>query len=292
MECFLFQTKIKWDLLGVKHLKISRIGIISKEGHAEAKEIARDIAELLLSSGFSVTSYPNLHVRNVEHVRSVGEIGKSGTDLVITVSGDGTILRLLRALDSTLPCLCVNVGGRGILAEIKPDQIKFALRKIEEGDFHTERRLRISPSLESKSLPPALNEVLIIRQSLSKTPLFTLDLDHGTVFSERMDGMLISTPTGSTGHSYSFGSPFLEGSLQVFSITPIGSIKRFPTIISSPGKIRVLGNYALKLVIDGQDTFSVEADTYVSFKRHDKEAVFVRFDRAGPYRQLKNLGFE
>jgi len=230
-------------------------------------------------------------MKKVDHVRSVVEIGKSKFDLIITVSGDGTILRLLRLLDSSLPCLCVNVGGRGILAEIKPDQIKFALRKIEEGDYHIEKRLRISPSLGNKSLPPALNEVLIIRRSLSKTPLFTIDLDQGTVFSQRMDGLLISTPTGSTGHSYSYGSPFLEGSLQVFAITPIAPLNKFPVIILTPRKIRVLGNYSISVVIDGQDTFNIDADTYVSFKKHDKEAVFVRFDIAGPFRQLKNLGF-
>ncbi|MFI5419792.1 MAG: NAD(+)/NADH kinase [Nitrososphaerales archaeon] len=273
-------------------MKISRIGIISKEGHGEAKQIARDVAELLLANGISVTSFPNLHMNKVDHVRTVAEIGKAKIDLVITVSGDGTILRLLRSLDSSLPCLCINVGGRGILAEIKPDQIKFALRKIEEGDFHTEKRLRISPAIENRILPPALNDVFVMRQSLSKTPLFTLDLDHGTVFSQRMDGLMLSTPTGSTGHSYSYGSPFLEGSLQVFEITPVAPINRFPVIISSPGRIRVLANYSLKLVIDGQDTFTVEADTYVSFKKHDRDAVFVRFDRAGPYRQLRNLGFK
>jgi len=272
-------------------LKVSRIAIISKEGHGEAKEIARDIAEVLLSDGISVTSFPDIHMKGVDHVRTVSEIGKSKYDLVVTVSGDGTILRLLRLLDSTIPCLCVNVGGRGILAEIKPDQIKFALRKIEEGDFHVEKRLRISPSVENKPLPPALNEVLITRRSFSKTPLLTIDLDHGTVFSQRMDGLLISSPTGSTGHSYSYGSPFLEGSLDVFAITPIGPINRFPVIIMSSTRIRVLGNYSLSVVIDGQDTFNIDADTYVSFKKHDKEAVFVRFDRAGPFRQLRNLGF-
>ena len=99
------------------------------------------------------------------------------------------------------------------------------------------------------------------------------------------------TSTGSTGHAYSYGSPFLEGSLQVFAITPVAPIVSFPVIITSTSRIRVLGNYSLNIVIDGQDSFNIEADTYVSFKKHDKEAVFVRFDRAAPFRQLKNLGF-
>ena len=59
----------------------------------------------------------------------------------------------------------------------------------------------------------------------------------------------------------------------------------------SPTKIRVLGNYSLTIVIDGQDTFNIDADSFVSFKKHDKDAVFVRFEELGPFRQLKNLGF-
>ena len=159
-------------------MKVSRIAIISKEGHGEAKEISRDVAATFdirrdQRHEFSRSTHEG---RRSREDRS--EIGKTKFDLVITVSGDGTILRLLRLLDSTIPCLCVNVGGRGILAEIKPDQIKFALRKIEEGDYHIEKRLRISPSLEDRQLPPALNEGRLSRRSLTKTPLFTRELDR------------------------------------------------------------------------------------------------------------------
>jgi NAD+ kinase len=272
-------------------LKISKVGIISREGHGEAKEVAGDIAALLLSEGLSVTTFPRLRVKGAEHIPSVQDFGKSNLDLIVTVSGDGTILKLLRSMNSTIPCLCVNVGGRGILAEIKPDQIKFAFKKIEAGDFHIERRLRISPAFENRRLPPALNEVLVIRQSLSKTPLYTIDLEKGAVFSQRMDGLMVSTPTGSTGHSYSYGAPFLEGSLRIFALTPIAPINRFPKVILPATQLRVLANYSLKVVIDGQDTFATEADTYITFTKHEKDAVFVRFDRAGPYRQLRNLGF-
>lgn len=253
--------------------------------------MAKDTAKLLLDEGFSVTSFPNLHMKGVDHLPTVEQVQKSKIDLIVTVSGDGTILRLLRLLDCTLPYLCVNVGGRGILAEIKPHQVKVAIQKIAKGDYHIEKRFRISPSIENKQLSPALNEVLLIRQSVMKTPLFTINLDHGSVFSQRMDGLLISTPTGSTGHSYSYGSPFVQGSLEVFLLTPLAPLGRFPAIISSATRVGVLGNYALQLVIDGQDTFAVESGTDVSFKKHDKMATFVRFDREGPYRQLKNLGF-
>ncbi|MGI0091589.1 MAG: NAD(+)/NADH kinase [Nitrososphaerales archaeon] len=263
---------------------------MSKEGQGEAKEVAKEIANILLGKGFSVTSSPNLRMKGVGHVRHVRDIAKSKTDLVITVSGDGTILRLLRVLDSNLPCLCVNVGGRGILAEIKPDQISGALDKIEKGDFIIEKRLRVSPSLEGKILPPALNEVFLIRQAMSRTPMFTIELNYGARFSQRMDGLLITTATGSTGHSYSYGSPFVEGSLQIFELTPLAPLNRFPPIICSP-KVRVSGDQALHLVIDGQDTFNVELGMNVSFRKHSKEASFVRFDKSGPYRQLLNLGF-
>ena len=197
--------------------------MISKEGHGEAKTVAKDIAEILLDSGFEVASFPNLHAKGVEHVSSVKELGKSKLDIMITVSGDGTILKLLRVLDSSIPCLCVNVGGRGILAEIKPDQAKIAIDKIKKGEYQIEKRLRIRPQIENRLLPPALNEVYVVRQSLSKTPTFSIDLNEGATFTQRMDGVMISTPTGSTGHAYSYGSPFVSGSMSSFCVTPIAS---------------------------------------------------------------------
>lgn len=247
---------------------------------------------MLLNRGLSVTSFPNLHLKNVDHLPAVKEVGGK-VDLIVTVSGDGTILRMLRTLDNTIPCLCVNVGGRGILAEIKPDQARIAFDRILKGDMMLERRSRITSKVKETTLPPALNEVHLARQTVAHTPSFTIDFDSGAVFTQRMDGILITTPTGSTGHSYSYGAPFLEGSLDVFMFTPEGSINRFPTVVKgSDSAVRILGTFALDLVIDGQDVFSVEGDTFVTFKKHERDAVFVRFDSAGAFRQLKNLGFK
>ncbi len=274
------------------NLKISRAAIISKEGHSEAKEIAQDIAKILLDKGLRVTSFPNLHLRNVEHVPSVNDVRTSRVDLVVTVSGDGTILRMLRILDSTVPCLCVNVGGRGIMAEIKPDQAKSSIERILRGDFRLERRARLNTSFKRHSLPPALNEVFAMRQSVIRTPVFTIDYDDGAEFTQRMDGAIISTPTGSTGHSYSYGAPFVDGSLDVFILTPVGAISRFPTVVKKTSSIlRLMANSSLQLVIDGQEVFALEANTYVDFRKHERDAVFVRFDLGGPFRQLRNLGF-
>ncbi|MHB1868675.1 MAG: NAD(+)/NADH kinase, partial [Nitrososphaerales archaeon] len=103
--------------------------MISKEGDTRAKDFAKRTARLLIENGFDVTSFPNLRMKGVDHVPNVKQIGNAKVDLVITFSGDGTILRLFRSLDSTIPCLCVNVGGRGILAEIKPDQIEPSIQK-------------------------------------------------------------------------------------------------------------------------------------------------------------------
>jgi NAD+ kinase len=218
-------------------------------------------------------------------------VGKKA-DLIVTVSGDGTILKLLRGLDSTTPYLCVNVGGRGILAEVKPDQVSEAFDRILQGDFTLERRSRIRTIVDNQTLPPALNEVFALRQTVAHTPLFTIDFDSGSVFSQRMDGLLLSTPTGSTGHSYSYGGPFLEGALDTILISPVGSINLFPKIMKSlSSPTRVMASYGIHLIIDGQEIFNLNANTYATFDRHEKDAVFVRFDQAGSFRQLRNLGF-
>jgi len=273
-------------------MKVSRVGLIAKEGHGEAKQVSADIAKLLLERGFDVVSFPNLRTKGVEHVQNVKDLKGSDVDLFVTVSGDGTILRLLRILDSIVPFLCINVGGRGILSEIKPGQVEMALDKIQSRDLYLERRLRIRTSITDSYLPPALNEVYVQKQSITRTPMFTIEFDKGAVFSQRMDGIIVTSPTGSTGHSYSFGAPYLEGSLNAFAVTPIGPIRSFPTVIRAATEFRLMANYPLKLVIDGQEAFDVDADSYISFKKHDRDAYFVRLYAGGTYRQLKNLGFE
>ena len=268
------------------------MGLIAKEGHGEAKQIAADIAKLLLQRGFEVLSFPDLHSKEVEHVRAVNDLKTSNLDLFVTVSGDGTILRFLRILDSTVPFLCVNVGGRGILSEVKPGQIEMALDRLESGDYYMDRRIRIAASIGDTPLASALNEIYVTRQSVTRTPLFTLEFGKGSVFSQRMDGIIISTPTGSTGHSFSYGAPYLEGSLGVFAVTPLGPIRSFPPVMRAATEMRLMANYPLKLVIDGQESFAVPADSYFSVNKHARDAFFIRFDAGAPYRQLRNLGFE
>lgn len=281
---------MNWFLsTGSSWLKVSRIGIISKEGEERAKNWATETAKLLLDEGMDVASFPNLSMKEVTHAASVSEFARMRFDIVITFSGDGTILSLLRSLDSTVPCLCVNVGGRGILAEIKPDQVIGSIHKIVRGDFHLESRIRVAPSIGSTQLPPALNEVVLVRKSFAKTPTFEMDLQDGASYTRRMDGIILSTPTGSTGHSFSYGSPFLEGTMRVFALTPLAPIYRFPPMVVEPTIIKVRADLALQLVIDGQETFSVKKGTEVSFRKHSRDAVFIRLSKAGSYRQLSNF---
>ncbi len=270
-------------------MKISKIGIISKEGNQLAKDWARYATNILLEKGIGVVSFPNLKMKGVDHVPSVHDIARSEIDLAITFSGDGTILRLVRSFEKSIPCLCANVGGRGVLAEIKPEEIGKSIEKILDDEFEIEKRLRISPAIRSRKLPPALNEIVLVRQSYAKTPSFRIDLGDSAVFNQRMDGLIVTTPTGSTGHSFSYGSPFVQGTLEAITLTPLAPIYRFPPIIMQPTKISVEGEYATQLVIDGQETFRVEAGVRVSIQKHDKDAEFVRFEKAGPYRQLANL---
>lgn len=244
---------------------------------------------MLLEKGINVTCYPDLGISRVNHLNSFPKFARSRFDLVITFSGDGTILRLFRLLDSTIPCLCVNVGGRGILAEMKPEEVPSCINDVVSGNFHFESRIRISPSIGTRRLPPALNEVVLVRKSFAKTPTFEIKLKEDASFVRRMDGMILSTPTGSTGHSFSYGSPFLEGNMHVFALTPLAPIYRFPPMVLEPTPIKVRADYALQLVIDGQETYSVEKGTEVSFRKHTKDAVFIRLRKAGSYRQLSNF---
>ena len=105
-----------------------------------------------------------------------------------------------------------------------------------------------------------------------------------------MDGIIISTPTGSTGHSYSVGGSVLYEELDVLLLTPMSSVNRMPSLIFPDEPIEIRNNFESKIVVDGQNIFEVKAEENINISRYEYDAVFVRFKTRG-LRQLEKLGF-
>ena len=132
-------------------------------------------------------------------------------------------LRAFRIISKSTPVFSLNIGGtRGILAEANTKPIEQQLQDIFNGKYFYDKRLRLQASIDGKMVGAALNDIVITRTNLTKTPVVTIKvLDYP--ISQKMDGVIISTPTGSTGHALSLGGPIVHENMKCVMILPIYS---------------------------------------------------------------------
>ena len=207
-------------------MKLSRVAVVSKFGSEESENAAKKVAKKFLSGRSEVFTIAPVSVEGTKKVESVEDLKDKKLDLVVTLGGDGTTLRTCRSLVNEVPVLTINVGGnKGILSEITLDKIDLAIKEIKSNKVWLDKRTRVTASVGGEEFPPALNEIYVNRQNMTKTAEFEIKFQNDIV-KHKMDGVMISTPSGSTGHSFSFGGPILHESLDILIITPIAPVLR------------------------------------------------------------------
>jgi NAD+ kinase len=175
---------------------IGNVAIITKNQNMVATESKEYITKLLLEKNIKVYSIPPFEISYFPTLQYKFTPPVEKIDLIISIGGDGTTLRAFRFYPSNIPVFSINVGGtRGILSEIKVDTIADSINTITKGNFFYDERIRIQVSYLDKLFPPALNDVLFFRSNLTRTPSITIRY-RGDKITQRMDGLLISTPTG------------------------------------------------------------------------------------------------
>jgi NAD+ kinase len=271
-------------------LKLTRVAIVSKFGSDEAETVAKKVAKKLLANRAEVFTIAPVSVDGAKKMESVDDLNDKKLDLIVTLGGDGTTLRTFRSLKSETPLLTINVGGnRGILSEITIDKIDQAIDYIKANKIWLDKRTRVVASVGGEEFPPALNEIYINRQNLTKTSEFEIKFQNDVV-TQKMDGVMISTPSGSTGHSFSLGGPILHESLDVLIITPVAPVRRLPSIVVPDEKIEIICSHDTNIVMDAQVIKSASFEEPIVIKKHKVQAVFVRIRRQG-LRQMSKLGF-
>jgi NAD+ kinase len=271
-------------------LKLNRVAIVSKFGSEVAENAAKKVAKKFLANGSEVFTVAPVFVEGAKKVEVTEDLGDKKLDLVITLGGDGTTLRTFRSLTNEIPLLTINVGGnKGILSEITLDKIDHAIDDIKTNKVWLDKRTRVVASAGGEEFPPALNEIYILRQNLTKTAEFEIKFQNDIV-TRKMDGVMISTPSGSTGHSFSLGGPILHESLDVLIITPVAPVRLLPSIVVPDEKIQVICNHDTNIVMDAQVVKTAGFEEPIVIKKHKTQAVFVRFKKQG-LRQMSRLGF-
>ena len=271
-------------------MKLQKVAVVSKVGSKDSEQAAKDVAKKLLAKKSTVFTIAPIQVEGARKVETLEELKQEKLDLVITLGGDGTTLRVFRSLDNEVPILTINVGGnRGILAEITIDEIDDAINQILKDKFFLDKRIRVVASCGGKEFPPALNEIYISRTNLTKTAEIEIKFQNDTV-KQKMDGVIVATPSGSTGHSFSLGGPILHESLDVLIITPVAPVYRLESIVVPDEKIEIFCSHDCNIVMDAQVIKTAGYEEPITIKKYKKPAVFVRLKKRG-LRQMSKLGF-
>ena len=209
----------------------------------------------------------------------------SHSDLILVLGGDGTMLQAAhKASVAGIPLMGVNLGTLGYLTDIEPGELDQALNAVLQGRFSLEKRIMLQTDLNGDWL--ALNDFVISRGILTKLIRLQIYINGDYIDTIRADGIIVSTPTGSTAYNLSAGGPILKPDSDMMVITAIcpHTLYLRPWVISAGDtvSVRVLKDADAVLVMDGQNMTTLEADRLLSIRRSEKYTSIIK---------TKNLNF-
>ncbi|MEM1588907.1 MAG: NAD(+)/NADH kinase [Candidatus Bathyarchaeia archaeon] len=266
-------------------------GIVARFDKKKALKLVEEMAEYLAKKGLEVYIEETLRGKLKESWKFL-PLEKMKTDFIITVGGDGTILRTCVAVPKPEPpILAVNMGVRGFLTEIQPEETFVAIDKCLRGEFVIEKCSKLSITVGERRLPDALNEVLITVDEPAKLLYAKIFKNSERILDCQADGLMIATPTGSTGYSLSAGGPVLDPSVEAFVLTPVCSLSVLRSIVfpaDSKINVKVLRPERVLAVVDGAyKEFVNSPKECIMVTRSENETAFIRF-RENFYSRLRS----
>lgn len=270
---------------------IKKVAITSRLDKIEAIKLIENIAKYLRSKNIKVILDKELF-NKIKCDANFQQLEEAQTDLIITIGGDGTVLMTAGRLKRECPIFSINMGTLGFLTEVEPHESIKALERILNGGYEIERCERISPIIDGEKLPDALNEVLVTSKQPAKLLHFLIEIDGKTLVTEKADGLLVATPTGSTAYALSAGGAIIDPRVKAFIITPICplgfTLKPLVVPLDSIVTIKLLkpSTEAL-LVIDGQFRYSLPAKAAIKITKSNVPVLFVRIKPVDIYRRIR-----
>lgn len=247
-----------------------------------AREIVRRVADTFHQSGIALFAESWLCdlTRDMQPPVFDG-CGMESCEAVIAVGGDGTLLRAnALALERDLPVLGVNIGRVGFLTEVEMDQLKEACEALKQDAFTVESRMMLRVEMEGYTAL-ALNDVVLSRGVYARLIGVDAWVGNDPIGHFMADGLIVSTPTGSTGYSLSAGGPIVCPEVECMVLTPIcaHSLQHRPVVTSAcqPVSIRLNGEGVKAAVsVDGQEAFPFCSGQRLNVTRASRPARFIR----------------
>lgn len=268
--------------------RIRDVGLVAHRTKPRATEAAAQLIPILLDRGLVVRMDAAAAMALPDALRARIAVGPwSSAGLGIVLGGDGTLLGAARQVAAAgTPLLGVNLGGLGFLTELAFDELPGMLDRVLAGDFEVERRsLLRAEVLNARGVPRAqglaFNDAVITQPAVAKGIRLTLFVDDDEVGTFLSDGVIVSTPSGSTAYSLSAGGPLLTPSIDALIITPIcpHTLSVRPIVVEGSSRITlamaVPGTQA-RLSLDAQDDFDVSSAERVRVTRAAETVSLVR----------------
>ena len=231
------------------------VGLVARYDKKAALKLTEELAEHLTKKGLNVYLEDTLSGK----VSAPGEmipLSKMKADFIITIGGDGTVLRTCITVPKPEPpILAVNMGERGFLTEVEPKNACEAVDKILRGDYKIERCAKLSVASGEESFPDALNDAVVSAGEPASILSAQIWKDGKPILKCQADGLIVATPTGSTGYSLSAGGPVLDPAMDSFVITPICSLTVFHSLVfpaDSTITVEVFSPKEVLVLIDGK----------------------------------------
>ena len=216
-----------------------------------------------------------------------------GFDIVIAFGSSFNILRTFRKVTGDIPVLGVSIYGNEFLPEISLDDFERLFDRIVEGDYNVEKRNRIEAFVDDKPLPPVLNEIVVVANKSASTVSYSVYVDNKRMFSDEGDGIIVSTPTGSTGYSSSSGGPIILNGADVIGLTPLSSMQQNKSMIIDGNSTITISNLdsknGLDIVCDGRFRYPFKGKR-ITIRRFERPANFVTINelKKTPIEKMKN----
>ena len=236
------------------------------------------------------------HKSNFKTFSSHKQLDKS-IDLMITIGGDGTLLRSVSYIRNLgIPVIGINTGRLGFLATLSLKELSTKLEKILKKEFNTEKRtllkVQFKGSANSNDFKYALNEISVTRKNTTSLIKIKTSLDGKYLNSYWADGLIISTPTGSTGYSLSCGGPIMYPQSKAFALTPIAphNLNARPIIVPEDltVELSVSGREKYHLLSLDSQIISIKNGTIIKIKKADFKINIAHFHHDNFYQTIRN----
>ena len=289
---------------------MSRVFVVAHHDRTEAAALAQMAIGWLRERGHDAwLSSPDAAALELTALRR--DDPASSADLLVSLGGDGTMLRAVQLLDGcAVPIIGVNVGLLGYLAEVEPEHLVTALERFfagpepDRGDWQIDERMMVDVVLHRTAIRGdevdanagterwcALNEGVLERQETGHTVRLAVSIDGAPFTSYAADGLIVATPTGSTAYSLSARGPVVSPRHRALLLTPVSPHMLFDrSLVLDPEErivVEVLGHRPVALSIDGQRAAGLTEGDTVEFAASATTAEFVRFGRRRFHQILK-----